>query len=86
MPHVVVSVVLGAVFVVALFLAAALPAIAAAYLVVGFAVREVVVVLVLWAASATTTIGAYLLISRTFARVVLRRRVVDRLPLGRTDE
>lgn len=85
-PHMVVSVALGAVFVVALFLAAALPAIAAAYVVVGFAVRDVVVVLVLWAASATTTIAAYLVISRTFVRAVLRRRVVARLPLGRSDE
>lgn len=67
------------VFAVAVLLAATLPAPAVAYLIIGLAVRDVVV-LVLWAASATTSVITYLLISRTFARTVLRRRVVARLP------
>lgn len=77
--HVVVSVLLGVLFVLASLLSALLPALAVVYLVVGFEVREVVVILVLWAASATLTVATFLAISRTFARAVLRHRVVDPL-------
>lgn len=77
-PHVVVSVALGVVFVVAVVLVAALPALAVTDLLVDIAVHDVVV-LVLRAASAVTTVVAYLLISRTFVRAVLHRRVVARL-------
>lgn len=80
-PHVVVSIALGALFVVAVLLAAALPALAVVYLVVGFAVRSVVTILVLWAASATLTVLLYELISRTYVQAVLRRRVVQKLPI-----
>lgn len=80
-PHVVVSVLLGTVFVVASLLAALLPALAVVYLVVGFAIRDVVVVLVLWTASASLTVVTFLAISRTFVRAVLRNRVVPALPV-----
>ena len=81
-----VAALLGAVFVVASVLAAFLPALAVVYLVVGFAVRDVVVVLALWAASATLTVVTFLAISRTYAESVLRRRVVEVLPLAGPSE
>lgn len=81
-----VAALLGAVFVIASILAALLPALAVVYLVVGFEVRDVVVVLALWAASATLTVVTFLAISRTYAESVLRRRVVEVLPLAGPSE
>lgn len=70
---------LGGVFVATAVLTAGLPALAVAYLIVGFAIRDVVVVLALWALSATVTVASFVLISQTYARTVRRRRVVARL-------
>lgn len=86
MRSVVAAWILGATFVVASVLAPLLPALAVAYLVVGFAVRDVVVVLALWAASATITVVTFLAISRTYAERVLRRRVLETLPFGGPSE
>lgn len=61
---------LGAGFLVAAFLVAVFPALAVAYVVVGFSVRDVVVVLSLWAASAALTVTLFLAISRTFVRIL----------------
>jgi len=72
---VLVSILIGAVFVLAGLLTLALPGIAAAYVVTSLPTRGAVPVLVVWAISAVVTVVSFLAISETFIGVVLGRRL-----------
>jgi hypothetical protein len=83
-PHVLVSVLIGALFVLAVGLVFLLPAVIVLHLFdwlelsgVGL---EVTWILALWALSAIVSVAGYYLIEQTFVKEVLKRRIVSKLP------
>lgn len=83
-PHVLVSILAGVVFVVAVGLVVVLPSMFVVHLVdwlelSGFGL-DLSWIIALWGLSAFVTVAGYFLMQQTFIRKVLNRRVVSKLP------